>query len=262
MVYKDKSIVKIKNKIKSKRNARKYQPDTKLYITLTLLFGFFALNAFITMCIKIENSSVTTIASAIISISGGGLASVIVAWLVDISNCKTKNTYLLNKEKDCLGYIVMFTDELFQSFADACRDFDVINENKEYCWDFWFKKLANNNFNKQNSDFYASMLGTYVSLNEIIGIINEINSGELKDYIVFKDFEILTEMLILRDTCSRIRDKIFIQNKTKMTEQELNHNIFTITDVISTVMLFYKLKNKKYSPNQNVRSEIYEKKSI
>jgi len=239
----------------TKRKRDKYAVNTKLYILLTTIFGIIALIAFTVMCIEINSSLIVAISSAIISISGGGLASVIVAWLLDIANCKAQNIYLYNKEKSYLDYILMFIDELFQSFADACSNGNVVDKSPQAPWDYWYKELAKNNFNKDKENYFEVMLSTYVSLNQIVGLTNELNSGELKDYIVYND-SIISEILILQDTCIRIRGKLFAYGETKISMKDIEYDILTFNDVLSTIIPFAAigLDRKSYSPSMKSHS--------
>ncbi|MPM07057.1 hypothetical protein SDC9_53361 [bioreactor metagenome] len=217
-----------------------FKPNTKLYLLLSSIFGIVVIASFIALCVNIEITPICTILSAVISVFGGAFASVIVAWLIDIAACKRRNTDLSYREKQSLDYIAMFLDELFQSFADnqsSCETSDSAR------WEVWFRHLESNNFFKEEPDFYQRMLTTYVSLNDIVKIINELNSGELKEYIIQNNSDVLGELSILSDACCRLRDTIFNDKS-----ENIDHIIFCINDVISTILPFYKLSTKEYIP--------------
>lgn len=239
--------------INSQKNqkAKFSKPNTKLYLILTAIFGAAVITMFVLMCCNLGNASIPTITSAIISILGGALASVIVAWLIDISNCRLRNENLRQKEMKYLGYIAMFLDNLFQSFADICYRFDIEEPNsRAYRWEEWFKKLVRNSFFRDKEDFYKNMLTTYISLNHLISLISEMNSGELKDYIVH-DSSLLSELLILHDTCQKIREYIFTRSAEIIPDEIVEHLVFSMNDVLSTIIPFYKLYNKEYLGQQN-----------
>ena len=158
--------------------------------------------------------------SAVISIFGGAFASVIVAWLIDIAACKRRNTELNNREKQSFDYISMFIDELFQSFADSQSSCETSYSAR---WDVWFRCLESKNFFKKEADFYQRMLATYVSLNEIVNIISELNSSELKEYIIQEQSDVLGKLSILSDACCRLRDAIFNDKS-----ENINHIIFLL----------------------------------
>lgn len=71
----------------------------KKYVVLNLIFLSIVMISFIVMCCNIESSDVVAISSAVISIFGGALASVVVAWLIEIydrKQQKEKNETILN----------------------------------------------------------------------------------------------------------------------------------------------------------------------
>ena len=237
----------------SKKNINRsnlYKPNTKLYIILTSSFTLIVFANFIIMCFNLNNPSYSIITSTIIGVFGGGLASIFVAWLIDISSCKSKNTYFKQREKQYLHYIAMLIDDLFQSFADAYPN--SLKNHLEEKWDFWFKKLIHTNENRKLYDSYKAfpMTMAYVSLNEIISLVDQINSGELKEYVIKVDSEILVHTTELRDILYRIKDHLFV-NKRKLSSEEMNYYKFTINDILSSIIAFNYLKFKKYTKEYN-----------
>jgi hypothetical protein len=169
---------------------------------------------------------------------GGILASIIVAWLIDISTCSRSNTNLTLREEKCFNYLVMSLDDLFQAFADSQSNSELLEPAR---WEVWFRKLAIQNFNKSETDFYEHMLTIYVSLNQVIAQVDELNSGEMKDFII--QYDITSELLILADTCRRVQDLIF-NNKV----ENIDHIVFCMNDVLSTLLVLVKLSQKEYAP--------------
>lgn len=223
-----------------------YIPNTKQYILLIAIFGFITLITFIVLCLNLNCNSISIISSAIISIMGGALASVVIAWLLDISNCNNKNTFLQHQEESNVEYIHLMLNELFQSFADAYSTFSQDESKDTALWDVWFRKLSKNNFFITKSSFYDEMLATYVSLNDIIALVDRMNNGEVYEYSSRKSgVQLSSELLILKDTCCKIRDKIF-WNSSSNNKVDIEHIIFTMNDVLSTIIAFIDLGNKQY----------------
>lgn len=73
-----------------------------VYKVLSLILGIVALITFIIMCKYYQNTKITLITSAIISVFGGGFASVLVAWLIEKS-AKNKE----EKEKEIIRRNIM-----------------------------------------------------------------------------------------------------------------------------------------------------------
>lgn len=169
---------------------------------------------------------------------GGILASIIVAWLIDISTCNKNNTKLSLRQKQCFDYLVMSLDDLFQAFADAQSDLETIEPAR---WEVWFKKLVLQDFYKNKTDFYERILVIYVTINQVIAQVDELNSGELKDFII--QYGMPSELIILSDTCRRIQNLIF-NNKI----ENIDHIVLCMNDVISTLIVFIKLYLKEYVP--------------
>lgn len=215
-----------------------FRPNNKLYVILTTFFGLVVAILFILLCINLVNAYLCTIISAIISVFGGILASIIVAWLIDISTCSRSNTNLTLREEKCFNYLVMSLDDLFQAFADSQSNSELLEPAR---WEVWFRKLAIQNFNKSETDFYEHMLTIYVSLNQVIAQVDELNSGEMKDFII--QYDITSELLILADTCRRVQDLIF-NNKV----ENIDHIVFCMNDVLSTLLVLVKLSQKEYAP--------------
>lgn len=102
------------------------------YVVLTLIFAIIVLIAFILMCKNINEHIIVTINSAIISIFGGALASVVVAWLIDIANHKTEA--IRNKKMiDCVlcDYDIHVKIEMERCLSICAKQYDI-DINKSY----------------------------------------------------------------------------------------------------------------------------------
>ncbi len=217
-----------------------YTPYTSLYVALASIFGLSTIILFIILCCNLTNSSVVSVTSALISVLGGLLASVLVAWIIDVAKCKKDNREIVERETQIINNVDMWVDDLFQSFADSCCD----KKESDNCesWSYWFDVLIKYDFHKSSDDFYRRMNGTYVSLNLLIHEIDLLNNGLLKEYQTINDGYILNELTILSDACKKIQRVIF-ENKYENTE----HIKQMINDVMLTVVRFWKLNEKKYS---------------
>lgn len=102
------------------------------YVVLTLIFAIIVLMAFILMCKNINEHTIVTICSAIISVFGGALASVVVAWLIDIANQKAE---IRRNQKiiDCVlsDYDIHVKIEMERCLSICAKRYDI-DINKSY----------------------------------------------------------------------------------------------------------------------------------
>lgn len=225
-----------------KKNKKKnfYQVNSKLYISLVIVFVLLVTISFIVMNVYASDEMIVTNISAVIGILGGAPASVIVAWLVDIANCRKQNSIIEAKYNERMKYLIMLIELLFQAFADALAD----DEKKDAAvWEVWINELFKYNFFKEEADFYERMLFIYCHLNSVIGEINLLNSGELKAYLMKDNSSILQELLILQNSCERLQNIIFNDS-----DENFEHVVFCIKDVVSTIIPLIKIGRKEYTP--------------
>ena len=215
------------------------KPNTKLYVILLAISGALVGLSFILLICFIYNSQATTIISCVISVLGGALASILVSWLIDIANCKKRNFELRARQTKNLIYIEMFLNLLFESIAKSCNG---IAEKTDESWEHWLRTLYSNAFLRSSPDFYNKMLGVYVDLNSLIDQIDEANSGELKEFYLSEHNDLLSSLQLLLDSLKRLREMIFFEKK-----ENIEHIIFCIKDVLSSVVCLFELNNKKYS---------------
>lgn len=111
----------------------KYKPNTKLYFIL--LGSSFAI-AFLSLLIPINSKWFTIVAG----ISCGGIASVIVAWILDTASCKEKNersnnTFsMLNSSLLCVAYS-------FASIYQRATKMKAPNTTEKHTWIEWERAL-------------------------------------------------------------------------------------------------------------------------
>lgn len=220
------------------------KPNTKLYVILLAISGALVALSFFLLIHFICNTQAVAVISCVISILGGALASISVSWLIDISNCKKRNFELHARKTENLKYIEMFLNSFFESIATSCNG---IAEEKDESWEYWLRTLNDNSFLRSSADFYSRMLGVYVDLNCLIDQIDEANSGELKEFYLAEHNDLFSSLQLLLDSLKRLREMIFFKN-----DENIDHIIFCIKDVLSSVICLYGLNNKKYS---NYRKE-------
>lgn len=219
-----------------------HTPNTKLYIKLSLIFGIFTLLLFILLAIFSTNNTATIFISCLISVLGGIFASIVVSWIIDVSSCKKNNAAIkLRKDKN-IEYVRVLLDDLFESLADACQDIDCQEQGN---WEHWLMTLKENDFFRNNPEFYNMCLGVYVNLNSIINLLDEANSGELKEYYLATDCNVFFELQLLGTACEDLRKLIFLNS-----DQNIEHIVFQFKDVLSTVLMFSDLDSKDYKTHK------------
>lgn len=222
--------------INKRKNSNKvYTCNSLLYFLLVAVFALVSGLLILFLYLFFENEKANVICSALLGIMGGSLASVIVAWLLDFSECKRKNKEVENRILKSLKYLDDFLDILFQGFANAAQ------EELSLTWKEWLKKLYEKDFYRSADNFYNRFLEIYVALNEIIQQIDELNSIEVKDFMLKKDSSFLSELSLLSTACKTLRDIIFLQK-----EDGFEFMIFEFEDVFSTILRFCSFKEKRY----------------
>ena len=216
-----------------------HTPNTKLYVKLSIIFGLSTVLLFILLAIFCANNVAVIFISCLISVLGGIFASIVVSWLIDVSSCKKNNSAIKLKKDKNLEYVKLFLDNLFESFADACQDVDHQEQGN---WEYWLMTMNENDFFRNNPAFYDVCLGIYVHLNSIINLLDEANSGELKEYYLATACDLFFELQILKTACENLRDLIFLNSN----QQHIEHIVFQFKDVLSTVLAFSDLASKNY----------------
>ena len=216
-----------------------YKPNTKLYVMLSIVFGSITLLLFILLGLLIECNYAVTWISCFISVFGGILASIVVSWLIDIGNCRKNNALLKSKETKNINYIKLFLDDLFQTFANTCKN---VKSAKQGNWEYWLSIMKENNFFIESPDFYDIYLNTYVDLNTLLSLLDDANTGELKDYYLSTKSDFFAELQLLKTACEGLQKLIFLKGT-----DNIEHIIFQFKDVLSTVLVFSDLSEKQYA---------------
>ena len=216
-----------------------YKPNTKLYVILIIIFGLVALLLFILLGFHITDDCAVVWISCFISVFGGVIASIVVSWLIDIGNCKRNNASLKAKENKNINYIKLFLDDLFQSFANSCKSID---DGKQGNWEFWLSLMKENNFFIESPDFNDINLNTYVDLNSLISLLDDANTGELKDYYLSTKRDFFAELQLLKKACESLQKQIFLRDI-----DNFEHIVYQFKDVLSTVLIFSDLSEKQYA---------------
>lgn len=216
-----------------------HKPNTNLYIKLSCIFGLATVLLFIHLGCLIECDCAVAWISCFISVFGGILASIVVSWLIDLGNCKRSNELLKTKESQNIKYIKLFLDDLFQSFANTCKNAEGLEHGN---WEYWLSIMKENNFFIESPDFYDIYRNTYVDLNTLLSLLDEANTGELKDYYLSTKSDFFAELQLLKTACEGLQKLIFLKGA-----DNIEHIIFQFKDVLSTVLVFTDLSEKQYA---------------
>lgn len=216
-------------------------PNNKFHFGLTFGTSVIVIILFSLLIYNINNNSITLVISCLISIFGGAVASIIVSWLIDVATCRRNNNLIISRKNKNFNNIEFYIDELFQAFANTC--YNAVEQHQEGNWEHWIKILDKYDYYKGSSDFYEKMLFIYVNLNCLISELDEANSGELKEHYIQSPQAISSELILLLDALKRLREKMFL-----CKEENIEHIIFTIKDVLLTIVPLVQYHEKKYTP--------------
>lgn len=135
--------------MRNKKGSIINKPNCRLYLMLLILFFCVFLPSFISMIIYSNKSEVVIITSALVSVSGGALASVIVAWLIDLSNCKKlnmKNIYLHRMAiNDFINSIIAY----MEIYCIHCSLFDASKNNEMHNFKEWVELYISQYYDKK-----------------------------------------------------------------------------------------------------------------
>lgn len=133
-----------------RKDTLRYTVSHKFYLLILSVFLVITVSLMTALICNTDNLALVAILSSAISICGGGIPSVITAWLIEIHNCK-----LLNKNLSELKTISL--NSLQGSFFFFFMSFVVLNKDKtsKKIWTDWAKNLIENinenDFNNQKS---------------------------------------------------------------------------------------------------------------
>ena len=114
-----------------------------IYIILTFAFLTVLIPAFTVLCFNLDSNKIIAITSAVISISGGGIASVLVAWLIDVANTKR------NKQKKAALLNILIRDfkiavwDFCGMYCEACCQNDESLQEQKHNFEEWGKIYIN-----------------------------------------------------------------------------------------------------------------------
>lgn len=141
----------------------------KLYGILLLIACLFFVCPLIILICNLDNSSVIAIASCVTGVGGGGIASVVVAWLIDMGNCAKSNKELQNTKMMILQQL------LFEAicFCSALETATYMENKEKLTWKEWaailFAQLEADGMTADKRDFLASKVEFLLKeLNKIV----------------------------------------------------------------------------------------------
>lgn len=164
------------------------------YAILSLIFTIVVACVFVAMCKNIDNSNVITITSAIISIMGGALASVVVAWLLEISNRKSQ----ANRSKQAIEHILhnfdinvlVLMNHILGQCAKNNEEFDI---DKQYSLDEVIAEIEKPSFKKWIFHIILNSVGTEIEKIDITAFLF-LDQGEFGKSL-FKEFSSLKSII-------------------------------------------------------------------
>lgn len=187
-------------------------------------------------CYSSNDSDV--LSSIITGIISGLLASIVVAWILDLESCTRKNAMLKKAVDDDIAYLKLWIDMLFQEMRDNLRSHDYQKGLKfETLFPLYVEQCRENNNTEVLGD---NTIAIYVNINMIISTIDKLTTGEEKEYLL-TEFGDVSSFLILAKAISDYRDNLF--NNGNFNYNFIYSGIF---DFLSTVILFVDLLSKEY----------------
>ena len=189
----------------------------------------------------IENCSIIcskTVDSILTGILSGLLASVIVAWWIDLATCKRKNDHieqLANSDHESLR---MWLNELFQAMAD-CLESPNIQEDRDFKSVF-DEFVAQINFADDVKALKDDYVRLYVNISLTVSTIDKLLTGEEK-LCMLQQYDDISPFLTLSKSISDLRDNLF--NNGNYSYDFIHAGIY---DFLSTTLYFSDLLDKKY----------------
>lgn len=182
---------------------KKYRPNHILYLISGSLFFLVFLTSTYNLSLK-SNYEINTFLSAIMSLSSGGLASIFVAWLIDISNCRIRNNELNTlREGSLLGFHLDLC-LLLILFESKCKKHIIKFNGVSQTWDKWAKDFYTNEvwtkMNKSEVQHFEFQLDELVNIYEEIKkqmvVFNSQGIIDIKDTYEFSSIIVNLKFLI------------------------------------------------------------------
>ena len=224
-----------------------YSTDNRMYGTFSIIIIIAIVFAVASLRVFSRNGSVLLQSDIIGLLSGvlsGLLASVIVAWLLDLATCRRKNKMLKKAMDADLAELKMWLDELFQAMRNSLSSQDC---QKGVTIDTLFQLFVEQQKTNKNTEILeGASLGIYVNINMIIALIDKLTTGEEKEYLVTV-YDDAYPFLVLNKSMFDFRENIF--NNGNMRYDFIYSGII---DFLSTVILYVDLLTKEYNAKKTV----------
>ena len=232
-----------RNSRRKKANSKEFAPNNKLY--LALLLGAILLTS-ASICFK-DNKVVFTICT---SITCGGIASIIVAWLLDVANCREKNVKTNRNTK-------AIYDRIFNCFETGIQSFtwlidlsgETIDENTERTWDGWiihaFDRIGN------NTDFLFRFCSGFCVFTdslaaEVKAVYNQ--SAQLLDVQILSSDELKTLATIL-DICAMTKQDFSLNGVSIQLAERYRQNCGIMKKALSESIILSQINEKQIGSN-------------
>ena len=183
-------------------------------ILLTLGFGIVAIISFLILCFNLTSNEIVAITSALISLSGGGLVSVVVTWFINIDQRKRekkrkaliRDNVLLPTYNTLLG--------LLYNISRLCGLMNTELNNVKRTWKEWVDVLIVDIAESKNYDAKSKCLySLYASINNMQNRIDEIRANRVN---------LLLEEMITNEEYYAFCELDFYLNKIK--HEAINKN--------------------------------------
>lgn len=208
-----------------------YKVNHRIYVILLAVIVPITIGLFIALFCTLCISEATAILSAFISVFGGALASVFVAWLIDVSNCAAQNEKLKLTKNVVLGKFTWV-------FSDLCICVYHISrgnsKDKKATWLGWATKFFNNIENESSEQ-----------KKELISVIDSI-LGEIDRLIEQKlsllALNIVTDMDVYEFPLIKTS---LTQLKTELKQEKASKNrLISVAKELNEHMSYSQLLNK------------------
>lgn len=121
------------------------RPNHCLYVKLLILFMGSLLFSII-LSVNDVNRNLEIFSSTVISITTGGIASVIVAWLIDFSNCRRKNDEIKLSRNSIYFLLNMRLCFLICVFQEWCKKYDQSANKEKMNWLGWSNRFIEKDY--------------------------------------------------------------------------------------------------------------------
>lgn len=232
-----------RNPRRKNANPKEFAPNNKLYFAL--FFGAIILTG-ASICFK-DDKVVFTICT---SIACGGIASIIVAWLLDVANCREKNAKT-NRNTEAIY------DRIFNCFETGIQSFtwlidlsgEAINETTEKTWDGWITHAYDRIGN--NTDFLFRFCSGFCVFTdslaaEVKAVYNQ--SAHLLDVQILSSDELKTLATIL-DICAMTKQDFSLNGVSIQLAKRYKQNCEILKKALSESVILSPINEKQIGSN-------------